>query len=105
MVEGDLRDDGIPEEVRETVGRAIRRIGILEWVLLGAIVVLSLLGGAVIALLVVSLVEVPFRITWGVASIVIFVVPAATVWRREMKGTKRDPSITTDRQGTGEHHG
>ena len=44
MVEGDLRDDGIPEEVRETVGRAIRRIGILEWVLLGAIVVLSLLG-------------------------------------------------------------
>ena len=105
MVEDDPNEGGLYEEVHETVERAIRRIGILEWVLLAVIVVLSLLGGAVIALLIVSLVEVPFRITWAVASVLIFVVPAATVWRREMGVTRPNPPITSDRQRPGEHHG
>jgi len=105
VVEGDLPEDGVPEEVRETVVRAIRRIAVLEWVLLGVIVVLSLLGGAVIALLVVSLVELPYRLTWAVASIAIFVVPAVTVWRKELRVKKRSQSITNDAQGTSEHHG
>lgn len=76
------------QEVREAIGRAIRRLGVLEYVILGIIILLSLACGALIAFLATSLLEVPFRITWAVASILVFVIPAVLVWSREMRANR-----------------
>lgn len=70
---------------REVAGRAIRRLGLLEAVIMTAAAVLALLAGAVVAYLLTS-VGWPFRTTWAVASILFFAVPALVTWLRD-----RDP--------------
>lgn len=88
-------EQGPHPEAREALGRAIRRLDILEYFILGAIAILSLLGGALVAFLAVQLVGVPFRATWAVSSILIFVIPAAVVWGREVR-PGRTPSKQPD---------
>ena len=81
--ERPLLDDEATRIARRVTGRAVLRLEALEIAMLGAIVVLCLLGGALIALLISALFGVPFRWAWSVASLLLFVVPALVAWRRE----------------------
>lgn len=67
---------------REVAARAIRRLDLLEWVMLGMVAVLALGGGAVIAWLLQAMVGTPFRPTWIVASVLLFAVPGAISLKR-----------------------
>jgi hypothetical protein len=74
-----------PEErlTREVTLRAIRRLGILEGVILITAVVLALLAGALAAFLLGELLGTPFRVTWAAASLFLFVVPGLLIWVRD----------------------
>ncbi len=75
--------------VREVTGRAIRRLGILESVLMVGAALVALVAGALAALLVAEVTGWPFRPTWIVASVVFFGVPGVVVIvraRREETG-------------------
>ena len=62
---------------------AIRRLNVLEFVILGVVMVLSLIAGALLAWVLESMIGVSFRLVWGVASLLFFVVPGVLVHRRE----------------------
>ena len=63
---------------------AIRRLNILEFVILGVVVVLALIAGAFLAWLLESTIGVSFRLVWGVASVLFFVVPGVLVHRQSL---------------------
>jgi len=67
---------------REIASRAVRRLDILEWVMLAGAVVLSLVGGALVALLLETSVGLSFRPTWVVASLLLFGVPGVIAMKR-----------------------
>ena len=62
---------------------AIRRLNVLEFVILGVVMVISLIAGALLAWLLESTIGASFRLVWGVASLLFFVVPGVLVHRRE----------------------
>ena len=89
------------QEVRATLNRAMRRLNILELILLGAALVAALGGGWLAALLGAKAFDLPFRATWVAASLTFFVVPALLAlgierFKRRAKGrtddTQDDPS-------------
>ncbi|MEZ4414244.1 MAG: hypothetical protein R3E10_00665 [Gemmatimonadota bacterium] len=61
---------------RRDMRRAIRRIGLLEMVMLGMAMVLSMVAGALIAFLLERTAGLSFRVSWIVCSVVLFAVPA-----------------------------
>ena len=75
--------------VRRYMARAVRRLNILEYVILAAAAGMSLGGGALVALLLSELADAPFRATWYISSLLLFSVPGFFVLRRERK---RNPS-------------
>ena len=77
---------------REVAGRAIRRLNILEWVVVLLAAVLALAAGAVAAFLLADAAGLPFRPTWAVASVLLFVIPAVGVWLRDRRESRREPS-------------
>lgn len=68
---------------RDVMERAIRRLNILEYVILGLAALLALLGGALVAWLLRETADFPFRLGWALASLLLFVVPGAIVYARE----------------------
>ncbi|MBW3535029.1 MAG: DUF2269 family protein [Gemmatimonadetes bacterium] len=82
---------------REVAERAIRRLNILEWVVLALAGVLALAAGALTAFLLGEAAGLPFRPTWAVASILLFVIPAAAIRLRDRREEGREPS--SDREG------
>ena len=75
--------------VRRDMARAVRRLNILEYFILAAAVAMSLGGGALVALLLNELTGAPFRMSWLIASLLLFGVPAFFVFRKE---SRRHPS-------------
>jgi uncharacterized membrane protein len=67
---------------REITERAIRRLDILEWVILTGVAVLSTVGGWMVALVLSTAVGLPFRPVWIIAALLLFGIPGAIVWRR-----------------------
>lgn len=59
----------------EVAARAIRRLDILKWVILAAVMALAIGGGATVAWLVAPTVEIGFRPIWMVMSVLLFVAP------------------------------
>lgn len=98
--EGDRDVDGRPDASRAereaaqmaqvVTRRAIKRLDILEWVILIAGVGLALLGGAVVAWMFAGIAGVDFRTTWIVASIVLFVVPGSIAVIKIKREERRD---------------
>jgi len=70
---------------REVAGRAVRRLDVLEYFILLAAVILALLGGALVAWILGTEVGFPFRISWAVASLLLFIVPGGIVYLRELR--------------------
>jgi hypothetical protein len=59
----------------------------MEWVALGGAVVMSLVGGVVVAFFLSEGMGLPFRMTWGVASLLLFAGPAlAFLMRKDEDG-------------------
>ncbi|MEX2528009.1 MAG: hypothetical protein WEA09_10270 [Gemmatimonadota bacterium] len=75
---------------RTEVDRAIRRLQTLETLILGAIVLVALVGGAVVAYLLHLTLELPFRTTWVVLSLLLFGIPGAWVVFKERKESRQD---------------
>ena len=76
-------DDRDGEMVRLVTARAIRRLDLLEYAILGAAAVLALVAGALVAVLLAETAGLPFRPTWAVAAVLFFVVPAGVAWWRD----------------------
>ncbi|MEQ9569530.1 MAG: hypothetical protein RLN75_05025 [Longimicrobiales bacterium] len=73
------RDGDDARLAREVTHRAIRRLGLLETVLMLAAGIFALLAGALAALLVAEVTGWAFRPVWIAASVIFFVVPGGTV--------------------------
>ena len=70
-------------ETRRMMETAIRRLNVLEYVILGVAMALALLAGLLTAWMVENLTSIPFRLTWALASLLFFVVPGWVAFRRE----------------------
>lgn len=80
------------QETREAMERAIRRLNVLEYLIMGGALLLAMGGGALVALLLEAALELPFRFTWLVASVLLFLVPALVVYKREARDAPRASS-------------
>ena len=67
---------------------AIRRLNALEYVILGVVMVLALLAGALVARTVGFVTGEPSRLVWAISSLLFFVVPGWVVLRRERQARK-----------------
>ncbi|MGD8287192.1 MAG: hypothetical protein PVI31_01060 [Gemmatimonadota bacterium] len=86
---GSWRD----EEVRvtsEVARRAIRRLNVFEWVILGLAMAMAIGGGALVAWVAVGRSSPAFRTVWMVASLVVFIVPGIVVIVRHRREERED---------------
>jgi hypothetical protein len=86
---------------REVARKAIRRLDVLEWVILAATMALAIGGGALVALLVVGREGAGFRGTWIVTSLLLLIVPGAVVLLRQRK-EEREREARASGPGTDE---
>jgi hypothetical protein len=70
---------------REEMSRAIRRLDLLEWLILLMAVGFALVGGAGVAWILSVGTGLGFRSTWAVLSILLLGVPGVVVWMRERR--------------------
>lgn len=75
--------EDLHQQARKEMARAIRRLNALEYVILAGILILALLGGALLAILLEAGLGFPFRLTWIVGSLLLFVLPGVVVLGRE----------------------
>jgi hypothetical protein len=90
-------------ETRRMMETAIRRLNVLEYVILGVAMALALLAGALAAWMVENVTGAPFRPTWAVSSLLFFIVPGWIVLRRERRagaGGTTEPTEATGTAGT-----
>lgn len=69
--------------------RAIRRLNVLEFFILGGAAVAAIAGGWLAAWLSRGVLGLPFRTIWFGATFLLFVVPGVLVWSRERKAKRR----------------
>jgi len=79
MSDDDRRD---AELAREVADRAIRRLNLLEHLFLMVAAGAALLAGLLLAWLLSQSVDAPFRTTWAISSLVLFLLPAGISWVR-----------------------
>lgn len=80
---------------RKELDRAIRRLDTFEYLVMGAAVVIALVGGAAVAFILSAGTELGFFPTWVVLSIVLLAVPGILVLGRDRWQKRRrsdDPS-------------
>jgi hypothetical protein len=70
---------------REVAGRALWRLNVLEYLILLSALLLSLAGGALVAWVLGVALGAPFRMSWAAASLLLFIVPGAFVYLRELR--------------------
>ena len=78
------------EVARAVTKSAIRRLSLLEYLMVGAAVGLALAGGAIFAWVLDPFVGIGFRARWLAASILLLVVPAAFAFLRERRGREEN---------------
>lgn len=77
---------------REAVAWVLRRLDVLEYLILFFALVLALIGGALVAWVLGSALDLPFRATWGIASVLLFILPGGFVYLREFRKRGDVPS-------------
>lgn len=70
---------------RRVMERAIWRLNVLEYLMLGMAAALSLGGGALVAWILRTSFGVPFRPFWVIASLLLFIIPGMVVFGREWR--------------------
>ena len=83
---------------RAELDQAIRSLGVLEHLFLMVAAITSLLAGALVAWLLMQAFGLPFRITWAVASLLLFIVPGTLSYLR----VRRDERTTAAGQPSNE---
>jgi hypothetical protein len=78
-------EDQDVEVAREVMSRAIRRLNVLEYLILLLALGLALLGGALVAWIVSTAAGLSFRWIWAGASLLLFIVPGGIVYLRELR--------------------
>ena len=73
----------------EVARRAIRRLDLLEWVILAAAVALSVGGGALVAWILTGP-NGSFRTIWMVTSVLLFTVPGVIVFTRLKRDERKE---------------
>jgi predicted lysophospholipase L1 biosynthesis ABC-type transport system permease subunit len=68
---------------REEMDRAIRRLNVLEYLILAFVVLVALAGGAAVAFMLSAGTDLPFRATWAVLSFLLLVIPGVLVFGRD----------------------
>ncbi|HIA72941.1 MAG TPA: hypothetical protein EYO20_04130 [Gemmatimonadetes bacterium] len=68
-------DQGDVKVAREVAARAILRLNLLEWVILGGAGLIAILGGWLVSWLIAPQLKVSFRSTWMGLSMLLFAVP------------------------------
>ncbi len=63
----------------------MRRLNVLEYILLAAAAIAAVAGGWLAALLGRSAFGLPFRATWVVASLAFFLIPGIAAWLAERR--------------------
>ncbi len=86
---------------RREMNRAIRRLGILEWVMLALAAAAALAGGWLVAWLVRDL-GLPFQLTWTLAAILLFALPGFSVLAREHREERARHERRAERRNAGE---
>ena len=89
---------------REAMGWVQSRLNVLEYLILFFALVLALLGGALIAWVLASVVSTSFRVIWAVASLSLFILPGGFVYFREFR-TRSLPPDRPPESKTKEPHG
>ena len=82
---------------------AIRRLNALEYVILGVLMVLALLAGALAAWILEIMTGAQSRLAWALSSILFFALPGWVVLRRERqaKGVREgDTASSVPRSGS-----
>ena len=64
------------DRLREVTARAIRRLDLLEYAIVGAAALLAVIAGGIVAFLVTAATSYSFTTAWIAASLLFFVVPA-----------------------------
>jgi hypothetical protein len=94
--------DGEYEGTREEVQRAIQRLNALEYLIIAVVVLFALAGGGLVAFILSSGTRLPFRLTWGILSTLLLVVPGLFVFGRDRLPGKAGRSESDDsNQGDG----
>ena len=98
MAEPDERGEALAkqteaEAARTATRRALWRLDMLEYGLLAFALLLALLGGALVAWVLQTVVSLPFRLTWAAVSLLLFIVPGLGVYLREHRRVKRKPAL------------
>lgn len=86
--------------VREEMERVIRRLNVLEYLILGAAALMALGGGALTAFLLKESLGASFRTVWFVSSLLLFLVPGVFVLRKERKQSDSPAHQETNTQDT-----
>ena len=82
-------------ETRRMMETAIRRLNVLEYLILGVAMGLALLAGALTAWMAESLMGASFRLWWTLSSLLFFVVPGWIVFRRERRARAREDGASS----------
>jgi uncharacterized membrane protein len=82
-------------ETRRMMETAVRRLNVLEYLILTMVMALALAAGALTAWILRSEMGASFRISWIVASLLFFAVPGFLVLRRE-----RRSEVSHDTEGS-----
>ena len=72
-------------ETRRMMERAVGRLNLFEYVLMGGAAIIALLGGAAVGWILQITAGIPFRISWFAVSLLLFIVPGTAVLRREAR--------------------
>jgi uncharacterized membrane protein len=88
---------------REVARRAIRRLDVLEWVILAVTAVLAVGGGGLVAVLLVGQPGNGFRGTWIVTSLLLLIVPGVVVLARHRRDERKRNAESLGQAETDEH--
>ncbi len=89
--------EGKDGSTNEVMDRAIRRLGVLEWLFLALAAAGALLAGALVAWILQQSVGWSFRVTWAVTALLLFVVPGSISWLRLRREERATPHAHDDR--------
>lgn len=86
------------EAGREALTWVLRRLDVLEYLILFLAVVLALIGGALLAWVLTSALGFSFRWSWAAGSLLLFILPGGFVYLRELRnrGPSPDRDLTSE---------
>jgi hypothetical protein len=76
---------------RDALQWVLRRLDVLEYLILFLAVVLALLGGALVGWLLSASLGVSFRWAWAAGSLLLFILPGGFVYLREFRERGSSP--------------